>query len=274
MCGGTTPFRPAAPTAPGLSPRVRGNHTIPLFRHTELRSIPACAGEPVGRNCNLYSIAVYPRVCGGTRPPLNRSPSRTGLSPRVRGNRDRPQPARARLGSIPACAGEPRQAFSISSFGEVYPRVCGGTSPPPPRRAPATGLSPRVRGNQKPGLPVGAGRGSIPACAGEPPRGRPAPPSSGVYPRVCGGTPRPAGRRSRRGGLSPRVRGNHAADGAARHGGGSIPACAGEPPAQTATRSRSGVYPRVCGGTSAASTALAALKGLSPRVRGNLSAGQ
>ena len=52
---------------------------------------------------------------------------------------------------------------------KVYPRVCGGTLQPEPRRRVRAGLSPRVRGN-----PLIAGiiilyLGSIPACAGEPP---------------------------------------------------------------------------------------------------------
>ena len=50
-------------------------------------------------------------------------------------------------GSIPACAGEPRE----SSFGQplsgVYPRVCGGTPAGMMPMNTAAGLSPRVRGN-------------------------------------------------------------------------------------------------------------------------------
>ena len=51
----------------------------------------------------------------------------------------------------------------------------------------------------------------------------------GVYPRVCGGTNELDADRSVLGGLSPRVRGNHALDEGLRLSEGSIPACAGEP---------------------------------------------
>ena len=50
---------------------------------------------------------VYPRVCGGTyRNPVD-SPYTYGLSPRVRGNPAARNCHWQRVGSIPACAGEP-----------------------------------------------------------------------------------------------------------------------------------------------------------------------
>ena len=74
----------------------------------------------------------------------------------------------AALGSIPACAGEPRQPDSSLQGTRVYPRVCGGTAAAGTNRRWAKGLSPRVRGNPPaPIFPVLL-RGSIPACAGEP----------------------------------------------------------------------------------------------------------
>ena len=71
-----------------------------------------------------------------------------------------------------------------------------------------TGLSPRVRGNPRPGAQVAGIIGSIPACAGEPSDTLPVRRFQWVYPRVCGGTGtcRLAGVVVR--GLSPRVRGN------------------------------------------------------------------
>ena len=97
------------------------------------------------------------------------------------------------------------------------------------------------------------GRGSIPACAGEPDgpdsnTSRPtvyprvcggtggAPPLlssplslAWVYPRVCGGTANPTLNRTAAMGLSPRVRGNPLVLSRVLGVGGSIPACAGEP---------------------------------------------
>ena len=72
-------------------------------------------------------------------------------------------------------------------------------------------------------------------------------------------------------GLSPRVRGNQKALNGPIRASRSIPACAGEPPAQ-ARRPTGGpaVYPRVCGGTPNVPNPALAAVGLSPRVRGNL----
>ena len=58
VCGGTR--------NKGLSPRVRGNlYPVPCCVPT-LRSIPACAGEPVIIRPVIICDWVYPRVCGGT----------------------------------------------------------------------------------------------------------------------------------------------------------------------------------------------------------------
>ena len=153
----------------------------------------------------------------------------SGLSPRVRGNRLR----RAAGGRGLA----------------VYPRVCGGTLGAERGRVHASGLSPRVRGNPSSSSRRGKGRGSIPACAGEPTPRLNEMSSFEVYPRVCGGTAMYARVQATPAGLSPRVRGNHFVGVAARHTGGSIPACAGEPGSRGGSWLQSPVYPRVCGGT-------------------------
>ena len=113
-----------------------------------------------------------------------------GLSPRVRGNRQRQRGRSVVYGSIPACAGEPAAIVDGALHDTVYPRVCGGTDGPPLEFDAHFGLSPRVRGN--PLLQSQAGRvaGSIPACAGEPQVKLFVRPSVKVYPRVCGGTVR------------------------------------------------------------------------------------
>ena len=156
VCGGTCTSSDCTSTAPGLSPRVRGNpHALPHLRQTD-GSIPACAGEPGMGGAVMGMRAVYPRVCGGTYRTLMPMPAAGGLSPRVRGNR----PARVRkgkqLGSIPACAGEPVLASSRNRAARVYPRVCGGTSSVGAPISSQCGLSPRVRGNRFPYIAAGA----------------------------------------------------------------------------------------------------------------------
>ena len=127
--------------------------------------------------------------------------------------------------------------------------MCGGTSPALPETLKNQGLSPRVRGNPPAGQLPRPYRGSIPACAGEPPLPAPGLGVSPVYPRVCGG--------NRADALDPALLDR------------SIPACAGEPRPRGISRPRPRVYPRVCGGTVKGLPNHYKLDGLSPRVRGN-----
>ncbi len=238
VCGGTMASAAAEMTLPGLSPRVRGNRTHRPHQLRRGRSIPACAGEPGRGSTRCRGRGVYPRVCGGTHSPSLSVLHPAGLSPRVRGNRNREYERLAGRRSIPACAGEPASTEPRLSPPKVYPRVCGGTRLASAGRAPAGGLSPRVRGNRLSHHRFIAAVRSIPACAGEPGPEQAGPGQRGVYPRVCGGTNRPASPVWKRRGLSPRVRGNRAADCRGDGTAGSIPACAGEPGQRAGAKGR------------------------------------
>ena len=213
----------------GLSPRVRGNRVIGHLSFSCGGSIPACAGEPSPRISRWPPMRVYPRVCGGTLPHGPVAISGTGLSPRVRGNPLTATTGPSAWGSIPACAGEPRQRRGAKRRCRVYPRVCGGTRDRVGSGVKGAGLSPRVRGNPRRSGHAPARPGSIPACAGEPTRDDTADVRKWVYPRVCGGTAIEPLTMLSDTGLSPRVRGSPG--GCDFHGRtpGSIPACAGEP---------------------------------------------
>ena len=88
VCGGTRSVRKGLPcVADGVYPRV-------------------CGGTGFA-TVSLKYATVYPRVCGGTLLPLYYDGKRTGLSPRVRGNRASADISGCAIGSIPACAGEP-----------------------------------------------------------------------------------------------------------------------------------------------------------------------
>ena len=193
--------------------------------------------------------SVYPRVCGGTGHIDHVWYLYMGLSPRVRGNPDAARIVLARHGSIPACAGEPVSTRSSTTTTRIYPRVCGGTGDLMKLRLRWPGLSPRVRGN--------------------PYESRRRPCDHRVYPRVCGGTTFSLPFNSGGLGLSPRVRGNHRSCSQCGRRGGSIPACAGEPPLSIRPALWQRVYPRVCGGTGSAKANAESPAGLSPRVRGN-----
>ena len=147
-CGGTHKALGKGMRKWGLSPRMRGNHTIGCGAAHCIGSIPAHAGEP-GKSAQFVPrCRVYPRACGGTFQVNDVLPQAAGLSPRMRGN--------------------PRSWPSSQHPSRVYPRACGGTpvwfTPTPPW----WGLSPRMRGNRSCLSTRPANAGSIPAHAGEP----------------------------------------------------------------------------------------------------------
>ena len=166
-----------------------------------------------------------PRV-RGNRPAAGCAvPPCQGLSPRVRGNPMEPA-EQSRSRSIPACTGEPRAVRNAKLGAGVYPRVYGGTMRSGLGRL--RGLSPRVRGN--PSLRTDSFMGS----------------DGGLSPRVRGNPPPPSGNDPRSiAGLSPRVRGNLCFTQFASRKG-SIPACTGEPGGWP-QRSDQGLSPRVRG---------------------------
>ena len=66
VCGGSFPLCTWGISLRGLSPRVRGKHTLGLIAAAAAGSIPACAGEAGWQVDGHYSYEVYPRVCGGS----------------------------------------------------------------------------------------------------------------------------------------------------------------------------------------------------------------
>ena len=109
-CGGTHSAHPPCSIRLGLSPRVRGNRLLDASATRLGRSIPARAGEPAGPDVRSARWTVYPRACGGTEDVYRAIRRSGGLSPRVRGNPNPLVDVLGRQGSIPARAGEPRNA--------------------------------------------------------------------------------------------------------------------------------------------------------------------
>ncbi len=238
--GGTMGTHPPPTNWVGLSPRVRGNRPDGPHAKTRPRSIPACTGEPTPQEVQRQAAVVYPRVYGGTlqrrtnqvyprvyggtpdRALLHRL--RSGLSPRVRGNRARWK----NTGLSPRVRGNQNQATKTT----------------------IPGLSPRVRGNRDATDVVRRYLRSIPACTGEPRSSASSSRNARSIPACTGEPSSASGCCQCFSGLSPRVRGNHRVT---RRGDGkvrSIPACTGEP---SVWRHWNGgilrVYPRVYGGT-------------------------
>ena len=188
VCGGTPAGAGNRRRFGGLSPRMRGNQPAAAAMRADMGSIPAYAGEPCAMGGHYANSGVYPRVCGGTPSWHTSCTACGGLSPRMRGNQLKPQQLPAVARSIPAYAGEPGAGGRPGRYGEVYPRVCGGTQGFRVAAPDVKGLSPRMRGNLRAARTATPRAGSIPAYAGEPPCGRNAALPPQVYPRVCGGT--------------------------------------------------------------------------------------
>ncbi len=126
VCGGAFQLAVYLERVQGRSPRVRGSPRCQEYAGSTARSIPACAGEPATTTRGRCSIGVDPRVCGGARGCRRPRWTHRGRSPRVRGSRCSSRRARRGAGSIPACAGEPRDRAAGRIARRVDPRVCGG----------------------------------------------------------------------------------------------------------------------------------------------------
>ena len=268
-CGGTGSVGASSGTVAGLSPQVRGNPLIHCSVSWAAGSIPAGAGEPASRTGSPCRSWVYPRRCGGTDPTGWVRHWYLGLSPQVRGNRERDIRSVDELGSIPAGAGEPAPSAAALPAARVYPRRCGGTLLGLLGCVARPGLSPQVRGNLHALGSSNAIVRSIPAGAGEPTRVARWTVGVWVYPRRCGGTRRFSRNLTISSGLSPQVRGNHDPGRQTRDGDGSIPAGAGEPHGVARPLRPASVYPRRCGGTLKTEPHHWRMSGLSPQVRGN-----
>ena len=92
---------------------------------TEIRFIPACAGNAHLRPAPAKPAPVHPRVCGERRSTATTTQPKCGSSPRVRGTLA-VEPARyAPLRFIPACAGNAHPDLRRLPSEAVHPRVCG-----------------------------------------------------------------------------------------------------------------------------------------------------
>ncbi len=252
MCGAASSGGASFAATAGRSPRVRGSHHPRGRRSARAGSIPACAGQPGAAPSRAAQLWVDPRVCGAAAHAGRGERQPVGRSPRVRGSRRWSKRAALCNGSIPACAGQPTARWRCAGSAEVDPRVCGAAAVRLLSVLAGVGRSPRVRGSPMGARGLCRAWGSIPACAGQPPRHSRASINARVDPRVCGAAaPMPANR-NRELGRSPRVRGSRCAGRRARAELGSIPACAGQPNSPRDIGNVREVDPRVCGAATAA----------------------
>ena len=147
MCGATRTCWADLGVDYGLSPRVRGNRGWLAVTGVAVGPIPACAGQPSSGMADERLARAYPRVCGATMNPTSIGSDGSGLSPRVRGNREKEPDGTIFIGPIPACAGQPVAWLGLGQCPRAYPRVCGATANSLLSEIARAGLSPRVRGN-------------------------------------------------------------------------------------------------------------------------------
>ena len=165
--GGNALYSDFEQSPKGLSPRGRGKLSISSLDATDVRSIPAWAGETCPRALDSYNRSVYPRVGGGNRERLAPSLSLSGLSPRGRGKQTEVRSPTATFGSIPAWAGETDGSTLADGYLWVYPRVGGGNAFHYLIDLIYLGLSPRGRGKRPKVFLNADAKRSIPAWAGE-----------------------------------------------------------------------------------------------------------
>ncbi len=248
---------------------MRGSRPRLWRRRQNVGSIPACAGQPGRSSGYERRTGVDPRVCGAASTNGLRANTNPGRSPRVRGSQSAQANERSLVGSIPACAGQPRRNQAAPRRLKVDPRVCGAAALGCANAERRAGRSPRVRGSRLLPEPAWSARGSIPACAGQPCERCSESQTPRVDPRVCGAASTTTGRSGGIWGRSPRVRGSPRETRRADRGCGSIPACAGQPIAIERIRSAVWVDPRVCGAARALTIEQVTDGGRSPRVRGS-----
>ncbi len=171
--------------------------------------------------------------------------------------------------SIPACAGEPSSSPRRLHCARVHPRLRGGATVNDADGMVANGPSPPARGSRRKASPAALRRGSIPACAGEPPARNTAASTARVHPRLRGGAAHRLDASATSEGPSPPARGSHLADRGQVARGGSIPACAGEPRGGRRGAGAARVHPRLRGGAPGVSRELRGLLGPSPPARGS-----
>ena len=146
-CAGQTPATAPAPPSTWAHPRVCGADNIrDQASLDDAGSSPRVRGRPSSRGRKRPASWAHPRVCGADAIISREVLDDGGSSPRVRGRRVAAEPAAARQGLIPACAGQTPAMTSSPTMPPAHPRVCGADATVDKGREGVLGSSPRVRG--------------------------------------------------------------------------------------------------------------------------------
>ena len=170
-----------------------------------------------------------------------------GSSPHARGTPSGNSAPIFTVGIIPACAGNTRCKPKPLKFQRDHPRMRGEHRPATVRPPAIEGSSPHARGTPRVNPHGAQTPGIIPACAGNTLCTVEAGASHGDHPRMRGehvpSNRKPASRM----GSSPHARGTQLRDQVSRSLTGIIPACAGNTPADSPSKSPKQDHPRMRG---------------------------
>ena len=179
--------RHATGAAPGgSSPRMRGTGLDRLDLRTEIRFIPAHAGNRPSCGPLGGFLSVHPRACGEQADLGRVAGLAVGSSPRMRGTAGAMEMKRITERFIPAHAGNRSGCVATITPLAVHPRACGEQPVAMASTVRTGGSSPRMRGTASRTSIFCEWRRFIPAHAGNSPgsegRGDP----RAVHPRACG----------------------------------------------------------------------------------------
>ena len=176
----------------------------------------------------------------------------------------------ARVGIIPAYAGNTCNGSRRLPSMRDHPRVCGEHWMPLAANCAVVGSSPRMRGTRIGDSVDEASDGIIPAYAGNTLLRISYLATIWDHPRVCGEHLKAAAKTETSKGSSPRMRGTQRRWRWSAYRAGIIPAYAGNTPAKNFLTVSLRDHPRVCGEHTVNGSMLGRSMGSSPRMRGTL----
>ena len=277
------------PCGCGSSPRARGTLIARRALVTQVRFIPASAGNTSRYQGSRRHWPVHPRergehACRFEVNPLilrfipasagNTSSRPSAMTnklvhPRERGEHNsRTCASTLRSGSSPRARGTPRRRQGQRRYLRFIPASAGNTCDYGTPTIRKRGSSPRARGTRRPRGPQPLGRRFIPASAGNTGAAVSEPRADAVHPRERGEHPLIYNTSRRPPGSSPRARGTHGAARLNGRQGRFIPASAGNTAATSPPKNRPAVHPRERGEHMVAHFEKIAPSGSSPRARG------
>ena len=232
------------------------------------RITPAYAGRTSRRSVLSWRRSDHPRVCGENSASEISAMLWPGSPPRMRGELNERLRRAVGVGITPAYAGRTHAATSWATRTSDHPRVCGENRGDAWGKPFIKGSPPRMRGERPRGSARRPDRRITPAYAGRTCSCRRSTPTLWDHPRVCGENPYSIATKTFAGGSPPRMRGEHAGQGAGCGAGGITPAYAGRTWVGEQGPELVKDHPRVCGENTASGMSGTAQGGSPPRMRG------